>query len=65
MYKANMGTWVNGKTIKIEATTPKEAFRELARIYGGENIVQILEEESRIYVYDYMNGFTEHTKRKR
>lgn len=59
LYKADIGTWGSGKTVKIEAKTPKEAFRELSRIYSPEKIVQILEEQSRKYVYDHMNGFTD------
>ena len=57
VYIADLGIWAAGRMIDIEVPTPELAVREAQELCNGdEEVFQVYEEESRRYVWDYMNG---------
>lgn len=62
-YSIDVGTWERGRTHKLYAETPQEAYRLANKLYCSptkdEEVVQIHEivDERECCVYDQWNGF--------
>ena len=66
IYLVDIGTWDAGRTIEVEADSPREAGR---KAQGSDpwlpDVVEIREKDTGAIVYDYYNGFELYEKKEK